>query len=59
MFALCKLVPMPLDPDRFIENQLSALADLGLDGEALAREETFLRSAFLLRHFFEKLADER
>ena len=59
LFALCKLLPMALDPDRFIESQLSALANLGLDREALAREEALLRSAFLLRHFFQRLADER
>jgi len=33
--------------ERFVRNQLAGLADLGLDAEALAREENLLRSGFV------------
>ena len=47
------------DPDRerFIADQLSALRALGLDDEALKREEALLRSGFLLNRLFERLGD--
>ena len=47
MFALCKLLPMTDDAKEcFIRNQLAGLKALGLDGDALAREETLLRTGF-------------
>ena len=47
MFALCKLLPMTDDTrERFIRNQLAGLKALGLDDDALTREENLLRAGF-------------
>ena len=46
-----------IDRDHFIESQLSGLRALGLDEDALKREEALLRSGFLLVQLFERLVD--
>jgi hypothetical protein len=42
--------------NRFIERQLRALKELGLDDEALAREETMLRQGFAQAGWLHALA---
>lgn len=47
MFAFCKHLTMTESRrERFICSQLAGLAALGLDEEALAREESLLRNGF-------------
>ena len=46
-----------MDRDAFIQTQLAALRALGLDDEALKREEALLRSGFLLLQLFQRMAD--
>jgi hypothetical protein len=42
--------------DRFIARQIQALEELGLDDEALAREEAMLRQGFALAGWLAALA---
>lgn len=47
------------DTDRFIRNQLTALKELGLCAEALAREEALLRSGLAASGLLEKFLAAR